>query len=723
MNAKRKLTIDGALCRTFALVVLVCLVITSPAPAQTSQTETQKLTASDGAAGHQFGWSVSTLDDCAIVGAPRDDNIAHGLGSAYVFERIDGIWTEVTKLTASDALFADYFGTGVSLSTDRAIVGAPGVDDNGFYSGAAYVFERIDGVWTEVAKLTASDGAARHQFGWDAVSISGDCAIVGARGYPNEGFTGSAYIFERIDGVWTEIAKLTASDGAAEDYFGGSVSVSGDTAIVGAAQLFFGDTSASGAAYVFERIDGVWTEVAKLTGSDATAQADFGRSVSILGNRVVVGAWFDGAQGSAYVFELINGIWTEVAKLTASDGALYDHFGTSVSLSANHIVVGASYDDDYGDISGSAYLFERIDGVWTEVAKLTANDGASGDRFGEAVALSGDHAIIAAMFDDDNGETSGSAYMFEFDVNQPPLAVAGDDQSIHAGDLVSLDGSASYDDNTPAGNLAYAWTLTGTPVGSTATLTGAETATPSFVADLPGTYVVSLVVTDAEGLSSYPDSVTISSANLAPTANAGPDTGAIVGGLTTLHGTGSSDPESDPLTYTWSITQWPDGSSATLSDAASGTPYFIPDVAGQYTVQLVVNDGFVDSAADEVVVSAIMPGDYAQNRIFEALELVNGLCSPKDESKGLCSPAQVTTHGNQTALGNFLTQAIAALQADPPEFDRAISKLSQAIARTDGCALRGGADGPGSGWDWITDCAAQESVYWLLSDALDAISP
>ncbi len=117
-----------------------------------------------------------------------------------------------------------------------------------------------------------------------------------------------------------------------------------------------------------------------------------------------------------------------------------------------------------------------------------------------------------------------------------------------------------------------------------------------------------------------------------------------------------------------------------------------------------------------------MPGDYALNKILEALEIVNGLCSPQDENKGLCSPAQVTTQGNQTALGNFLTQAIAALQEDPPDVDRAISKLNQAIVRTDGCVLRGEPDGPGPGRDWITDCAAQESVYWLLLDALDAIS-
>ncbi len=385
-----------------------------------SWSEMNKLT-SKGAADDQFGISVSlSAGNRALVGAYRDDDqSAANAGSAYVFELIAGSWSEVAKLTASDGSFGDQFGYSVSLSGDRALVGSIGDDDNGSESGSAYVFELIAGSWSEVAKLTASDGALGDQFGF-SVSLSGDRALVGAiDGGDNGSESGSAYVFELIAGNWSEMAKLTASDDASGDQFGYSVSLSGDRALVGA-YLDDDNGSNSGSAYVFDLSGGSWLETAKLTANDGENEDLFGSSVSLFGDRALVGAYLDGdngfASGSAYVFDLTTGSWSEVAKLTASDGAFGDQFGYSVSLSGDRVLVGAIEGGDNGSESGSAYVFELIAGNWSEMAKLTASDGAFGDQFGSSVSISGARTLVGAYKNDDRGSDSGSAYVFVNDL-------------------------------------------------------------------------------------------------------------------------------------------------------------------------------------------------------------------------------------------------------------------------------------------------------------------
>ena len=271
--------------------------------------------------------------------------------------------------------------------------------------------------WAQVTehKLTASDGAADDWFGFSVSLSEGTRALVGAWMDDDQGTnSGSAYVYERQgDGSWLEVDKLTASDGAAGDGFGGSVSLSGDRALVGAS----GDASSRGSAYAYERQgDGSWLEVDKLTASDGAAGDQFGESVSLSGDRALVGAQFDNDlgtdSGSAYVYERQgDGSWLEVAKLTASDGAADDRFGVSVSLSETRALVAAYLDEDLGSQSGSAYVFERQgDGSWLEVAKLTASDGAALDQFGNSVSLSeGTRALVGAWMDDDLGSHSGSA--------------------------------------------------------------------------------------------------------------------------------------------------------------------------------------------------------------------------------------------------------------------------------------------------------------------------
>ena len=283
-----------------------------------------------------------------VVGAYLDDDKGGASGSAYVFEKNenDNDFTQLPKLTASDGSANDYFGYSVAVSDITVVVGAY-LDDGS--RGSAYVYQKNNGTYAQLAKLTASDGAANDQFG-RSVAVSGNIVVVGAWGV--DGSRGSAYVYQNNNGTYAQLAELTSSDGASGDYFGYSVAISGNIVVVGA----WGVDGSRGSAYVYQNNNGTYAQLAELTSSDGAAGDQFGYSVAISGNIVVVGAYGDdGSRGSAYVFEK-NG--TPLAKLTASDGTAYDRFGASVSVSGNIVVVGAPGDDDYGSESGSAYIYK-----------------------------------------------------------------------------------------------------------------------------------------------------------------------------------------------------------------------------------------------------------------------------------------------------------------------------------------------------------------------------
>ena len=398
-----------------------------------------KITANDAAAGDSFGDSVSISGDHAIVGAPQEDQGRRNSGSAYIFARDtrNGVWGQVAKISAFDAIFNELFGISVSISGDHAIVGAPQDDEGGHESGAVYIFERDTDSrsWLQVAKITASDAEEFDNFG-QSVAISGDHAIVGAGGGPARGGFDPAYIIERnVDsGAWMQVAKLAASDAAANDGFGSRISIFGNHAIVGA-PLDDDGGNASGSAYIFEKdVDnGAWTEVTKLTASDAAALNFFGTSVSISSDHVIVGAIgsTNFRRGSAYIFEknVDTGIWSQVAKITGPDPDKPDFFGTPVSISGGHAIVGAILDDEGGILApGVAYLFERdmLSGAWSRVQKITAFDPTTNDNFGHSISISGGHAIIGVPGDDDDGDQSGSAYIYNImaPIMLPPIADA-----------------------------------------------------------------------------------------------------------------------------------------------------------------------------------------------------------------------------------------------------------------------------------------------------------
>lgn len=392
---------------------------------------TQKVTALDGAVGDKFGYSIALSGNTALVGA-YDISANSDQGSAYVFVRDGTTWTQQAKLNASDGAAGYGFGMSVALSGDTALVGSwtHNVGANR-EQGSVYVFVRNGTTWSQQAQLTASDGAALDRFGV-SVALSGDTALVGSY-LDDMGANldqGSAYVFTRIGTTWGQQAKLTSSSGAAGDRFGSSVALSGDTALVGAYLDDLDAKSNQGSAYVFLRSGSTWSQQTQLTASDGAAGDEFGWSVALSGDTALVGATFDkvGAnskQGSAYVFVRSGASWSQQAQLTASDGAANDYFGVSAALSGDTALVGAVYDDvGVNSDQGSAYIFVRNGITWSQQSQLTASDGAAFDDFGVSVAISGDTALVGADRDDvGSAANQGSAYFYQAYHNDADLAV------------------------------------------------------------------------------------------------------------------------------------------------------------------------------------------------------------------------------------------------------------------------------------------------------------
>jgi hypothetical protein len=266
------------------------------------------------------------------------------------------------------------------------------------------------GNWTQIQKLLASDGVPYMRLGF-SVSIDGDTALIGIMNNYNQ--TGAAYVFTRSSNNWTQQAKLDAPDSQTEGWFGMCVSLQGDTALIGAPC----DDNGSGAGYVFTRTGTTWTEQAKLHAPGGTNNALCGFSVALDGNTALLGAPLDNASGildsgAAYVFTCTGTTWSQQAKLQAPYGAVEDNFGYSVSLSGDTALIGTPLKDDNGDNSGSAYIFTRTNTTWTVQTELLASDGAPYDSFGYSVSVFRDTALVGVPADNDNGPNSGSAYVF-----------------------------------------------------------------------------------------------------------------------------------------------------------------------------------------------------------------------------------------------------------------------------------------------------------------------
>eukprot|EP00931_Biecheleriopsis_adriatica_P044629 TRINITY_DN2554_c0_g1_i9.p1 TRINITY_DN2554_c0_g1~~TRINITY_DN2554_c0_g1_i9.p1 ORF type:complete len:691 (-),score=134.29 TRINITY_DN2554_c0_g1_i9:252-2264(-) len=313
----------------------------------------------------------------------------------------------------------DDFGSSVSVSGDFAIVGAKGDDSFGEDAGVAYIFERRGGDWSLEEVLKADDITAGDHFG-ASVEISGELAIVGAYGKLDGALAkGAAYVFSKASGSWVQEAKLVGADTNAGDRFGIAVSITEEGyAVVGSEwhskNLSVGSVQNHGAAYIYAKEGASWVQQAKLLADDLAQGDRFGSAVGIDGAIVVVGASEADDEGAAYVFERNGSAWGQQAKLQGDMNSTGDLFGSSLSVSGRTVLVGAYWDDELAVNAGAAYIFTRnsTTGKWDEGVKLMAVDGSNEERFGSDVAVHGNTMVIGAYWDNENGLYSGSAYVY-----------------------------------------------------------------------------------------------------------------------------------------------------------------------------------------------------------------------------------------------------------------------------------------------------------------------
>lgn len=368
--------------------------------------EEQKLLAFDGASGDYFGEGLAIDGSTAAIGA-------FGQGAVYVYTRSGGPWSLQQKITGG----AGFYGREVALSGDTLVVGAPIASVGGAsQQGRVYVYVRSGGVWTQQLNLYAFNGSATDRFG-SSVAIDGDTLVVGA---PRQGSThGAVYVYTRTGTTWTFESwfSVPSLQGDINERFGSAVALEGDRLVVGATG-WDTPTIDAGAAFVFERTNGAWSLVQELVAADGATDDYFGQAVDLSGNTVLVGAYGhvqpQVSGGAAYVFVESAGTWTTQQKLVATDPTGSQWFGNTLALDVDTAVIGARYSTTNFYDDGSAYVFRRTGGAWTQETELNASDGMENDHFGSRVALEGGTILVGATGDDDSGPAAGSVFWFEY---------------------------------------------------------------------------------------------------------------------------------------------------------------------------------------------------------------------------------------------------------------------------------------------------------------------
>jgi len=399
-----------------AIAAVFCVsTLAAAAAAQAPQCvlERERLRAPGALPADVVGWSVDIDGDTLVLGAFRDDDIGADAGSVHVWRRTGVSFTHEAELTASDGAPLDGFGQAVALDGDTLLVGAYKHDAAGNNAGAAYVFTRSGTAWSEVAKLLPPAGSDGAWFGF-SVALADDTALVGAPFEPTLG-SGAAFLFERSGAAWNPNGQLAPASEAPGDAIGWSVALAGNRAAVGA--LWDDDAGTdAGSVVPFTRSGVTWSEEPLLLAATAEAGDQFGFAVALSGDRLAVGARYGGPAGSdaggVHVFERAGGPWQEVAALAAFDGAADDAFGWTVTIDGDVLVAGAPFDAEAGVDTGAAYVFART-GAWSFVEKLLASDLAAGNSFGFRAALGGSTLAIGAPSWKPHSPDAGSAYLVE----------------------------------------------------------------------------------------------------------------------------------------------------------------------------------------------------------------------------------------------------------------------------------------------------------------------
>ena len=434
--------------------------------------QTAYLKASNAGANDEFAYTVAVDGDTIVVGArfedsgnPADpnDNSAQDTGAVYVFTRSGATWTQQAYLKAAIRDPGDDFGFAVAIDGDTIVVGASGEesgtgdpnDNSRTDSGAAYVFVRNGSTWSQQAYLKPSNPDVSDLAG-RSVAISGDTIVVGAYNEDSNGSSpndnsasnaGAAYVFVRNGAVWSQQAYLKAANAGAEDLFGRSVAIDGDTIVVGAP---YEDSSASGnlndngannsgAAYVFTRSGTSWTQQAYLKAGNIGLGDQFGYAVALSGATLVAGAPGEGGSGAVYVFTSGGATWTQQAYLKAANAGTGDYFGAFVAIDGDILAVGAPGEasgnpadpnDNSAPNAGAAYVFTRSGATWTQRGYLKAANVQAEDLFGTSTAISGDTVVVGAPYEDGSGPApnenalnAGAAYVFLSDDIAPDVTV------------------------------------------------------------------------------------------------------------------------------------------------------------------------------------------------------------------------------------------------------------------------------------------------------------
>lgn len=412
------------------------LLFISPADATEITLSEVKLTPSDAAQGDVFGVHVAIDGDTIVIGASSDDDLASNAGAAYVFERGPSGWFESIQLFASDGTAVDLFGDALDISGNTIAVSAIAEDGATVDTGAVYVFDRGISGWIEEAKLTADDLAPVSNLGI-SIAIDGDVIVAGACGdNPLGAKSGSAVVFARSASVWSRETKLTASDGNSGDQFGCELALHGDLAVVGA-RLADGVVSGAGAAYVFRRNGGSWTEEEKLVAPDGVSGDEFGSSLAIDGERILVGSRNDNGHGSAYIFRDIDGEWLLEERVEAaapSSDALFG-FQKAAFIADGLAVVGAPFRADLGPRTGSVHLFTRDEAGWSEKEFLTPSDPSAFAKFGAAVDLSSTTLVVGSS---EKNNFRGAVYVYELDLDSDGDGVSDENDACSGTEIPEL---------------------------------------------------------------------------------------------------------------------------------------------------------------------------------------------------------------------------------------------------------------------------------------------
>ncbi len=356
-----------------------------------SQINAQKLFPADCDESDRFGSCVDISGDYAIIGSPMEEEKGNNSGAAYIYKKISGTWEYDSKLIADDGKEGDYFGWSVAIDGDYAIVGAPYQSS---WTGMAYIFKRVDGICLQQEKVT--DQVYGNNFGWSVV-IDGNRAAVGA--------VGSAYVFNRNeDGSWSTEGTITEIEAARD--FGKSISLFDNYLVVAAQQA---DGGSPGEAYVYNIVDTTgWHFIKNLKPSDGGNYDAFGISLDISKDYIAVGSYAHMTSGintgAVYIYDRNDNL-NEQAKFVADDASYWHGFGTSVSLSNNYILIGASN-------ATASYIFNYDGTEWKQYSKLIPNDINNNKSYGCSVSMEDGNLLIGASEANANGNSSGAVFFY-----------------------------------------------------------------------------------------------------------------------------------------------------------------------------------------------------------------------------------------------------------------------------------------------------------------------